>query len=369
MNKSFTISDLPKEERPRERLVKFGEKALSVQELLQLILGRGIAGESVMVTSQRLWGRFHNIKRIANASIKELTQIKGIGPAKATQIRAVFELGKRLNSNHKPPEPFIKWAGGKNQMLDQYSSFFPTKYNKYIEPFIGGGAVFFHLKPNKAILSDLNQDLMDCYAVIKNNTKKLIEILKEYQARHSKDLFVELREQYNKNMLSRIKRAATFIYLNKTGFNGLHRVNSKGEFNVPFGKYKNPSIFDETNLLAVSKLLKNAELYTMTFEKVLDYAEPNDFIYFDPPYYPLNETSKFTSYNKNIFLEKEQEKLAEIFRILDKRGCKIMLSNSDTNFIKKLYKDFRIEEAKANRFINCNGEKRGAIIELIILNY
>ena len=369
MRKSFTIHDLPKDERPRERMLKSGAHNLTDKELLVTLLGRGIGGESVMVTAQRLWGRFRNIKRIANASIEELAQVRGIGPAKATQIKAAFELGRRLNGNHKPPEPFIKWAGGKSQLLDQYSAFFPPKYNKYLEPFIGGGAVFFHLKPNKAILSDLNKDLMDCYAIIKSNVRKLTGVLKQYQARHSKDFFYELRDKYNTNLLSRIERAAVFIYLNKTGFNGLYRVNSKGGYNVPFGGYKNPLIFDEANLLAVSKLLKNAELYATTFEKVLDYAESNDFVYFDPPYYPLNKTSKFTSYTKDSFLEKEQEKLAAVFKQLDKKGCMVMLSNSDTNFIKSLYKDFRIETVKANRFINCVGEKRGPINELVILNY
>ena len=210
---------------------------------------------------------------------------------------------------------------------------------------------------------------MDCYAIIKSNVRKLTGVLKQYQARHSKDFFYELRDKYNTNLLSRIERAAVFIYLNKTGFNGLYRVNSKGGYNVPFGGYKNPLIFDEANLLAVSKLLKNTELYATTFEKVLDYAESNDFVYFDPPYYPLNKTSKFTSYTKDSFLEKEQEKLAAVFKQLDKKGCMVMLSNSDTNFIKSLYKDFRIETVKANRFINCVGEKRGPINELVILNY
>lgn len=223
MKHSFTINDLPKEERPREKMIKSGSHSLSDKELLVTLLGRGISGESIMVTAQRLWGRFRNVKRIANASIEELTQVKGIGPAKATQIKAAFELGRRLNGNHKPPEPFIKWAGGKNQMLDQYSGFFPLKYNKYIEPFVGGGAVFFHLKPSKAVLSDLNQDLMGCYVAIKNNVRNLIEALGRYQARHSREFFNELREQYNTNRLSRIERAAAFIYLNKTGFNA-HKI-------------------------------------------------------------------------------------------------------------------------------------------------
>ncbi len=143
-------------------------------------------------------------------------------------------MGKRLNGNHKAADPFVKWAGGKSQLLDQYSSLFPPRYKKYIEPFVGGGAVFFYLKPSSAILGDLNHDLVQCYAVIKSNVQKLIEVLKEYQKSHSKDFYTKLRDRYNQNSLSKIERAGAFIYLNKTGFNGLHRVNSKGEFNVPF---------------------------------------------------------------------------------------------------------------------------------------
>lgn len=369
MKKSFTIHDLPKDERPREKMLKSGASSLTDKELLVSLLGRGIGGESVMVTAQRLWGHFRSLKRMAKTTIEELCQIKGIGPAKATQIKAAFELGKRLNGNRKSPEPFVKWAGGKSQMLDQYAAFFPPKYNKYLEPFVGGGAIFFHLKPREAVLSDLNEDLMECYLIVKNNVRKLIESLKQFQTKHSKEFFYKLRDDYNCNLLHKIERAAVFIYLNKTGFNGLYRVNSKGEFNVPFGNYKNPTIFNEDNLLAVSGLLKNAELHTMSFEKVLNYAETNDFIYLDPPYYPLNGTSKFTSYTKDNFLEKEQKKLAEVFRELDKRGCKVMLSNSNTEFIKNLYQDYRNETVNANRFINCDGTKRGIITELVILNY
>lgn len=371
MAKSFTIHDLPKEERPREKMITLGARNLTDRELLVTLLGRGGRGESVVVTAERLLGRFRNLDRIAAAPIKELTEIRGIGDAKATQIKAAAELANRINGGYKSPEPFVKWAGGKNQLLDQYSVFFPPryKYNKYLEPFVGGGAVFFYLKPQKAILSDSNKDLIDCYTVIKKNLRKLINILKEYQTQHSKDFFYKTRNSYNANLLNKIERVAAFIYLNKTDFNGLYRVNSKGEFNVPLGSYKNPAIFDEANLIGVSKSLSNAELYAMPFENVLNYAKANDFVYFDPPYYPLNKTSRFTSYTKDVFLEKEQEKLADVFKQLDKKGCKVMLSNSDTKFIKKLYDGYRIEVVKANRFISCIGDKRGPINELVILNY
>lgn len=368
---SFTIHNLPREERPREKIKQDGPYKLSDKELLVLLLGRGIGGESVMVTAQRLLGHFRDIEKIANASIEELSSIKGIGLAKAAQIKSAFELGKRVyhREHEVKAEPFVKWAGGKSQLLAQYAPLFPPQYNNYLEPFLGGGAVFFHLKPLKAILSDLNVDLMNCYEVIKNNVNKLIEVLKHYQSQHCKEFYYQVRNQYNTRTLDKIERAVAFIYLNKTCYNGLYRVNSKGEFNVPFGKYKNPNIFEEANLRAVSKLLKRTALYTISFEKILDFAQSDDFVYFDPPYYPLTKTSNFTSYTQDVFLEKEQEKLSEIFKELDKKGCKVMLSNSDTEFIKRLYKDYRIEIVWANRFISCAGEKRGPITELVILNY
>jgi DNA adenine methylase len=371
MRKSFTIHDLPKEERPREKMIALGARNLTDRELLVTLLGRGGRGESVVVTVERLLGRFRNLNKIATTPIKELTEIKGIGQAKATQIKAAAEIANRINGGHKPAEPFLKWAGGKNQLIYQYSksAFFPPKFNKYLEPFLGGGAVFFHLRPKKAVLSDLNKDLINCYQVIKKQVAKLIEVLKEYQSQHKKDFYYKIRDDYNSQILNNIERVAAFIYLNKTGFNGLYRVNARGEFNVPIGSYKTPSIFDEDNLWSVSKLLKNTELHAFSFENILDYAKSNDFIYFDPPYYPLNKTSNFTSYTKDAFLEDEQEKLADAFRQLDKKGCIIMLSNSDTKFIKKLYKGYRIEPVRANRFINCVGDKRGPINELVILNY
>lgn len=371
MKKSFTIHDLPKSERPREKILQSGSFYLKDKELLAAILGRGIAKESVFVTAERLLTRFRTIDKVLQAPIQELMEVKGIGLAKAAQLKAIFEAGRRTfkEKTSKKVQPFVKWAGGKSQLLEQYAPLFPQRYNRYLEPFLGGGAVFFYLEPNEAILSDSNKDLIQCFSVIKNNVKKLINLLKVHKEHHSKGHYEKTRKDYNAKKLAEIKRTASFIYLNKTCFNGLYRVNSKGEFNVPFGKYKNPAIFDEENLLAANKSLKRAKLHDGDFSKILDYAKKDDFVYLDPPYYPLNRTSNFTSYTAERFLEEEQERLADIFKKLNKRKCKVMLSNSDTKFIKNLYKDYRIEMVKANRAICCVGDKRGPINELVILNY
>lgn len=267
--------------------------------------------------------------------------------------------------------PFVKWAGGKNQLIEQLSKFFPKKddYKKYIEPFVGGGAIFFHLQPKKAILSDLNDDLINCYKIIRDDIDTLITILEKYKKKHSKNFYYELRNLYNSNKLDRGKRAAAFLYLNKTSYNGIHRVNSKGHFNVPYGKHVNASIYNTEKIIAASDMLKDVDLQTMSYEKVVKYAKKGDFVYLDPPYYPLNKTSNFTNYTKYLFLDAEHEKLLNIFKILDKRGCKVMLSNSNTKFIRSLYKKYYIHEVKAKRFINCMGEKRGNVIELVIVNY
>lgn len=269
-------------------------------------------------------------------------------------------------------EPFIKWAGGKSQLLEQFRELFPAddSYNNYIEPFIGGGAVYFFLQPKDAIISDLNGKLVNTYKVIKTKTNELIKILESFQKKHSKDFYLKLREEFNTKKISNVRKAAILIYLNKTCFNGLYRVNKKGGFNVPFGQHKKFS-FKKEQLLKASQQLKNTKIKNESFEKVLDNAKKGDFIYFDPPYYPINGTSKFTTYTKEAFLEEEQNKLAEVFKKLDKKGCKVMLSNSDTKFIKDLYKNYKKYTATvgARRFINCVAEKRGEITELVIRNY
>jgi|SRR3989344_7704719 len=266
---------------------------------------------------------------------------------------------------------FVKWAGGKKQLLTQFNKFFPEKIERYFDAFVGGGAVAFYVlqryKPKEVFISDTNKELIDTYEVIRDNLKQLVEILKQHKKNHNEEYYYKIRALMPES-LSKIERAGRFIYLNKSCFNGLYRVNSKGGFNVPIGSSKNPAILPEEDLIHISKLLKNVTIKNMSFENILDYAKSGDFIYFDPPYYPLKKES-FTTYTAGNFLEKEQEKLAEIFRELDKRGCKVMLSNSDTDFIKNLYKGYKAHIVKATRMINCDATKRGKINEVVILNY
>jgi DNA adenine methylase len=267
---------------------------------------------------------------------------------------------------------FVKWAGGKKQLLEQFRLYFPNKINRYFESFAGGGAVAFyvikHYKPKEVYLSDSNEELVNAYNTIKSNVEKLIKELKEYKKLHSKEFYLKVRAQDPKG-LSDLEKAVRFIYLNKTCFNGLYRVNSKGEFNVPMGNYKNPAIVNEEDLREISRLLKNAKIETKDFTKIKTIVKKNDFVYFDPPYYPISKTSSFTTYTKEKFLDKEQKKLAELFKKLDKKGAKVMLSNSDSDFIKDLYQGYTINTVKASRMINCDAKGRGKINEVVITNY
>ena len=274
------------------------------------------------------------------------------------------------------PKPFVKWAGGKRQLLKQFRDlglyppelFDPTT-NTYYEPFVGGGAVFFDLLPERAELSDLNRELVITYNVIKNNIDELIFSLKQHI--YDKEYYLEVRAK-DVNELSDIEVASRFIFLNRTGFNGLYRVNKKGQFNVPFGRYSNPVICDEENLRRVSRELQNVIIKHQDYTSVLKNAQKGDFIYFDPPYYPLNRTSSFTAYTSESFLEKEQTELRDTFVKLHKRGCYIMLSNSDTPFINDLYSEIdgaTIHKITAGRAINSKGSGRGKITELLVTNY
>lgn len=270
---------------------------------------------------------------------------------------------------------FVKWAGGKQQLIEQFKPLFPKKFNSYFEPFVGGGAVAFYViqeyRPKKVVLSDINEELILAFNVIKTNVKRLIKKLKEHKKNHTKNsnkYYYKIRG-LDSNKLSKIDKAARFIYLNRTCFNGLYRVNSKGKFNVPIGSYKNPDIVQEDKLRKISKLLKRVQIKVMSFEKVVNIAKKGDFVYLDPPYYPLENRNSFTTYTQGNFLEKEQKKLAEVFKRLDKKGCFVMESNSNTRFIKGLYKEFKIQKVKAKRMINCRAEGRGLINEVVITNY
>ena len=271
--------------------------------------------------------------------------------------------------------PFVKWVGGKRQLLQQLHRFglFPSKFddkrNCYFEPFVGGGAVFFDLQPKNATISDLNVELITTYKVIRDDVESLIKSLLKHV--YDKDYFLKIRAM-NPIEMSELDIASRFIYLNRTCFNGMYRVNSKGKFNVPFGRYKNPVICDEDNLRAVSRALKDVKILNVDYKSAVSEAKAGDFVYFDPPYYPISPTSSFTSYTKEGFAEKEQIELRDTFAELSNRGCYVMLSNSDAVFIRNIYgelKNVTITTVSAGRAINSKATARGKITELVITNY
>ena len=293
-------------------------------------------------------------------------------------------------------KPFVKWAGGKGNLIPQLKNFFPfelknTTIIKYVEPFIGGGAVLINILQKYDIKEvyafDINMDLINCYNVIKNNVENLImeleikenEFLKLGEEKRQK-YFYDVRKEYNSYTISEnesnVKRASEFIFLNKTCFNGLYRVNKNGKFNVPCGKYKNPTICDVRNLKSLSYLIRNVQFQYGDYKKSEKYIDNNTFVYFDPPYRPLSNTSGFTSYTKENFNDGDQKELANYFKLLDKKGAKLMLSNSNPkntdendNFFEEVYKGFYINEISAKRMINVNVKGRGEISELLITNY
>jgi DNA adenine methylase len=272
------------------------------------------------------------------------------------------------------PRPFVKWAGGKGQLLPTFQGLYPAPgtFQRYIDPFVGGGAVFFHVsalfRPKATVLSDTNAELIGTYQIVRDQVDALLEELAEHKARHSERHYYQVREQPPER-LDPVARAARFIYLNKTGFNGLYRVNSRGLFNVPFGRYRNPGIVDADVLREASTHLQKVTLQTEDFRDVLKIARRADFVYFDPPYDPVSRTAYFTSYTQASFGPKDQERLAEVYAHLASRGSKVMLSNSDTPFIRRLYRDFEIRTVLARRNINSNASRRGPVPELVVINY
>ena len=264
--------------------------------------------------------------------------------------------------------PFLKWVGGKTALLSEITSRLPVKkVGTYYEPFIGGGAVFFALAAEgrfeKAVIGDASAELMCAYAALSSDVDGVVRALKKHV--YEKEYYYDVRAQ-NPKRLGASARAARFIYLNKACFNGLYRVNKKGVFNVPFGAHKNLLICDEENLRAVAKVLKKTKLAVCDFERAVEPAVRGDFVYFDPPYVPVSETSDFTDYTTGGFGLEEQQRLRDVARRLDDRGVRVLLSNSDTPFVRKLYKGFRFEEVRAPRRVNSNGGKRGKVGELLI---
>ena len=262
------------------------------------------------------------------------------------------------------PRPFLKWAGGKGKLIQQYIPYFPKKIKTYYEPFLGGAAVFFYLNPPSAALTDINAELVNAYRCVRDNVEELILNLEVHQLRHCRDYYYEVRQCPG---VTNIEKAARLIYLNKTCFNGLYRENSKGAFNVPIGKYKNPKICNSALLRSVSAALQNAQINVRPFEDILEHASScDDFVYFDPPYHPLSPTSNFTAYSRYSFSQDDQIRLKYVFAELAERGVKVMLSNSDCKFIRELYSDFNINSIIAPRLINSDVRKRGNITELLI---
>jgi len=280
---------------------------------------------------------------------------------------------RKARSLRGPASPFLKWVGGKGRLLPLLEPMLPPGVNKmrHVEPFVGGGALFFHRAPSRALLCDVNSSLVDTYLAIRDDVDSVIAALGRYSMQHAAGSeYYAVRERYNhEKTVGRVERAAMFVYLNKTCFNGLHRVNRRGEFNVPEGRYTNPRILDEEGLRRASVALSKADIRCVGFESLVENARPGDFVYFDPPYAPVSETANFTSYSEDGFGHADQIRLRDVYRELDRRGCKLMLSNNDVPAVRELYAEFRIDVVPAPRAINCRADRRGPVAEVVVRNY
>jgi len=299
----------------------------------------------------------------------EIKQAKYYKYSTLTQENISNEKGKNLLV-----KPFLKWAGGKRQLIKEYRKYIPTTYGNYFEPFVGAGAILFYLQPKSAIISDKNEELINCYMCIKENVDELLTELRKHY--NDEDYFYQIRDLDRQPLFSTLtlaQRAARIIFLNKTCFNGLFRVNSQGQFNVPYGNYESPNFIDEVVLKAVSNYMNSnlIKILNCDFSVSLESTQANDFVYLDPPYDPISETSSFTGYNLDRFGKEDQKRLKEYVDLLTEKKCKVMLSNSSTEFILNLYSDkkYTIIRIPATRNINSVSNGRGKIDELIILNY
>jgi DNA adenine methylase len=286
---------------------------------------------------------------------------------------------KQVYSQVSPvvPKPFVKWAGGKRQLIPILNENLPENFGTYYEPFIGGGALLFHIltdrNDQKCSISDLNSDLVLAYTTIRNRIDDLILSLKNHEKNYHKDsksYYYSVRES---NPRSEIEKTSRLLFLNRTCFNGLYRVNSKGKFNVPLGRYSNPNIVNEDNLRSVSNILQTTQvsIKCRDFEAVLRDVKKGDLVYFDPPYQPVSNTANFTSYTNKDFTDKDLERLADLCNRLDSKGCKVLLSNSDSKQVSDIFseKPWKVNRIQANRSINSNSKKRTGHFELLIKNY
>lgn len=293
--------------------------------------------------------------------------------SKLPQLNKLTKLSERGEIRADQPKPFLKWAGGKRQLLPTLTHHLPPGFHTYYEPFVGAGALMLALQPRKAVINDLNQELIACYRVIQKQPEELLIQLRNHH--NTPDYFYEIRGLDRKpelfSQLDDIQRASRMIFLNKTCYNGLYRVNRKGEFNAPFGRYRNPCIVDEAGIRAVNRFLNRrpVRILNTDFEMAVAGARAGDFVYFDPPYDPVSSSASFTAYQQSGFGPNEQRRLARVVHDLTRRGCRVMLSNSATDFIRSLYKDLRVMRVAATRRINSVASGRGEIDELLVLNY
>ena len=341
--------------------------------------------------SQRRVAVLCSENRIKNAEIVGNIWVIPANAEKPVDLRSLRYAEKNIPAAH----PFLKWAGGKGQLVSEIEKYYPfgdKRINKYAEPFVGGGAILFDIlnkySLDEVYISDINAELINTYHVIRDNPNEIINTLYSMQSdflpldsSKRKNYYLQKRERFNDLKTSakgniNVEQAALMIFLNKTCFNGLFRVNKKGLFNVPMGAYKNPLICDEDNLRAVSKKLKKVTIVCGDYRKAADFIDANTFVYFDPPYRPLTDTSNFTSYSENAFDDKEQIELAKFVDYMDEKGAKIVVSNSDPknsdvddDFFDNIYFKQKIRRVEANRMINCNSEARGKIKELLISNF
>jgi DNA adenine methylase len=282
------------------------------------------------------------------------------------------QASKKFRAGGETLQPFLKWAGGKRQLIPFITKYLPSKFSNYYEPFVGAGALLLHILPKSAIINDVNTELINCYKVIRDLHLDLIEDLRKHK--NTKEYFYKIRELDRKREfknLSYVQRASRIIYLNKTCYNGLFRVNKQGQFNAPYGRYRNPKIVNDEVICSINQYINtnDVNILNVDFAKAVETAKRGDFIYFDPPYDPLSDTSSFTGYSLYQFGKNEQERLKDVFDKVTVKGCLAMISNSSTEFIEKLYSDYNIIRLQANRNINSVGSGRKKIDEFLILNY
>lgn len=351
--------------------------------------------------------RIRNIREEKSISQTRLSELSGIVREQISRIEngqinptieSIFKLSVGLNTsmnellnfpenvieritasvrfNEFKLKPIVKWAGGKTQLIDDIEKLLPNTFNQYFEPFVGGGALLFNLKPPKVVLNDFNSELIKTYTCFKDKKSfdVLIDVLERHEQQHSEEYYLEIRkldrsERFNE--LTKEEIAGRFLYLNKACFNGLYRVNSKGYFNVPSAKREKVKIFDENNFSALFEYFNNNDIQILNtdFEEAVNDAKKGDLVYFDPPYDTYDDKDSFTSYSKNGFGKDEQLRLANVFKRLDKKGVKLMLSNHNTPYINELYKDFKITIVLAKRMINSKANGRGNVEEVIVTNY